>query len=88
MPNLCEVDLCRLAKELQKQKVIVVEQTTCRIVVEIPEEITRTIFSLLANLQVTRRYEEGLYIIERKSAFTSAFITDIEFQKKKKRKLI
>lgn len=88
MPNLCEVDLCRLAKELQKQKAIVVEQTACRIVVEVPEEITRTIFSLLASLQVTRRYEEGFYIIERKSAFISAFIPDVEFRKKKKRKVI
>lgn len=88
MPNHHEVDLCCLAIELQNQKAIIFEQTAYRIVVEVPEEIKQTIFSLLASLQVTRRYEEGLYIIERKSTHTSAFIPNIEFQKMKKRKVI
>jgi len=73
MPNLAEVDFARLAKELKKQGVDIVEQREIRLIISIPTDIEYAIFQLLAKHPVTRRYEEGQHIVERKSLFASAY---------------
>lgn len=74
MPNLAEVDFTRLAQELKSQGAELVNLSTTRLIVNIPPGIERVIFQCLTQHPVTRRYEEGLYIIEKQSLHKSAYI--------------